>query len=154
MELYETYLKKAISFFKTADHLVYVTMPVVRDNKLFMTVLDNMHMALVSGMNAVLEYERLYKRIMPLADNFESRFEVFKRMMGRYGFINEEAVTIWELKRFIEERKEAPVEFTRSGKFVICSDNYRMKTISIEEIKKYLSITKNFLLKINRVVKK
>ena len=91
---------------------------------------------------------------MPLADNFESRFEVFKRMIGKHGFINDEAIIIRELKRFIEDRKEAPVEFTRSDKFVICSDNYRMKTISIEEIKKYLSITKSFLLKINRIVKK
>ncbi len=154
MELYEVHLKKAISFFKTADHLVYVTMPVVNDNKLFITVLDNIHMALEGGMNAVLEYERLYKRIMPLADNFESRFEVFKRMIGKHGFINDEAIIIRELKRFIEDRKEAPVEITRSDKFVICSDNYRMKTISIEEIKKYLSITKSFLLKINRIVKK
>ncbi len=41
MELHEFYLKKASSFFKTADHLIYVTLPVVNDNKLIVTVLDN-----------------------------------------------------------------------------------------------------------------
>ena len=154
MELYQLYLKKASSFFKTADHLVYVTLPVVNDNKLIVTVLDNISMALSHGMDAILEYERLYKRILPLADNFESRFEVFKsRIIGKYGFINDEALIITELRKFIEERKEAPMEFTRQNKYVICSDNYRMKIISLDEIKKYLSMTKNFLLKINRIVK-
>jgi len=154
MEPHTTHLKKALAFFKTADHLIYVTLPVVNDNKLIVTSLENINLALQNGMNAVLEYERLYKRIMPLADNFNSRYEVFRKaVIGKYGFINEEALLILELKKFIEERKEAPMEFMRSNKYVICSDNYKMKTVSISEIKKYLSSTKNFLFKVSKVLK-
>jgi hypothetical protein len=154
MENHQLHQEKALNFFKTADHLAYVTLPVVEDVKLMVTVLDNIHRSLVHGMNAVLEYERLYKRIMPLAENFDSRFDVFSsKIVGKYGFISDEMELIREIRKVLEDRKDASMEFTRSGKFVICNENYRMKTLSIEEIKKYLSRTKNFLLKVNRILK-
>lgn len=155
MELYEIHLKKAISCFKVADHLTYVTLPLVHDNKLIITILENINLALIHGMNAVLEYEKHYKRVLLLNDGFEFRYEVFtKKIIGRYGFIKEDALLIYELRNFVKERKEAPIEFTRVNKFVICSDNYRMKTVSIEDIKKYLLKTKTFLLKAGKALKK
>ncbi len=154
MELYQNRFKKAADYFKTADHLVYVTLPVIKDVKLIITILDNIHLCLVSSMDAVLEYERHYRRILPLANNFDLRLDVFrKRVIGTRGFLKEEADFIAEIKELVDERKNASMEFTRSGKFIICSENYRMKTISIEEIKKYLSSTKNFLLKVERAIK-
>ena len=153
MELHENYYKKAVSSFKTADHLTYVTFPVVNDYKIILTALENVNNALINGMNAVLEYERLYKRVMPLADNFNSRFEVFKRMFEKYGFNNDEAMLMMELKKFLEERKNASLEFTRSNRVVICYGNYKTKSVSLDDVKKYLSITKSFIFKVNKVLK-
>ena len=154
MEIYQIHHKKALSFLKTADHLTYVTLPVVADNKLIISILDNLYRSLVHGMNTVLEHERMYKRVMPLAENFNSRFDVFRKaIIGRHGFINEEALLILELRKIVEARKESSVEFTRPGKFIICSENYKVESISIDEIKKYLSRTKNFMLKVNQFLK-
>jgi|SRR3989344_2923778 len=153
MELYQQHHSKAMSFFKMADHLIYVTLPAVDDVKLIMTALEDIHIALTSGMNAVLEYERMHKRIMPLTGNFDSRLDVFSNLAGRHGFIGDEIYLIKEIRKLTEDRKSASMEFTRPGKFVICNEDYRMKTISINEIKKYLSITKNFLSKVNNVIK-
>lgn len=153
MELYQEYHRKAMNFFRMADHLIYVTMPVVADVKLIMTALDDIHMALINGMNTVLEYERMHKRIMPLAENFDFRLDVFSKVAGRYGFVNEELFLIREIKGLVDDRKNASMEFTRPGKFVICNEDYRMKTISINEIKKYLSTTKNFLTKVDNALK-
>ena len=153
MELYQNHYKKAVNFFKSADHLIYVTFPVIKDVKLIITVLNNIYFALIHGMDAALEYERYYKRVLPLANNFELRLDVFKkRVVGRYGFANQEAEFIAEIKMLMDERKEASMEFSRSGKFIICSENYRIKTVSVEEIKKYLSTTKNFLIKVNNMI--
>jgi|SRR3989338_487406 len=153
MESHDDFYKKALTSFKTADHLVYVTFNVVRDHKIILTALENLSNSLTNGMNAILEYERLYKRIMPLADNFESRFDVFKKVFEKYGFSNEEMSLIVDLKKFLEERKDAPLEFTRSNKVVICYDNYKMRSVSLDDAKKYLSTTKTFLFKVNKVLK-
>lgn len=154
MELYQNHYRKAVGCFKSADHFIYVTLPVVKDVKLITTALDNIHLALLHGMDAMLEYERYYRRVLPLVNNFDLRLDVFrKRVVGRYGFLSQDAEFIAEIKALIDERKEASMEFTKSGKFVMCSENYRIKTISVEEIKKYLSTTKNFLIKVNKVMK-
>ena len=154
MELYQIHYKKAADFFRAADHLIYVTMPVVQDVKIIVTVLGNINLALLHGMDAVLEYERYYKRVLPLATSFDMRFDVFKkRVVGRNGFSNQEAELIAEIKTLVDKRKGASMEFTRSGKFIICSEDYNMKTLSLEEIKKYLSTTKTFLVKVNGMIK-
>ena len=154
MELYQTHYKKAVDLFRSADHLIYVTMPVIQDVKIIATVLDNIRLALLHGMDAALEYERHYRRVLPLASNFDLRFEVFKkRVVGKHGFSNQEADFIAEIKILADEKKGASMEFIRGGKFIICSENYNMKTLSVEEIKKYLSTTKNFLVKVNGMIK-
>ncbi|MBI2508400.1 hypothetical protein HYV89_05625 [Candidatus Woesearchaeota archaeon] len=154
MEIYQTHYSKAASFFKSADHLLYVTMPVVKDVKLVATVLDNIYFSLAHGMDSILEFERYYKRLMPIANNFDLRLEVFsEKVAANYGFTKEETDFINEIKKLRDDRKNASMEFTRSGKLIICSESYRMKTISIEEIKKYLSTTKNFLLKVDKIIK-
>ena len=154
MELYQLHYKKAVGFFKSADHLIYVTMPVVRDVKIITTVLDNVHLALLHGMDAALEYERHFRRVLPLATNYDMRFDVFKkRVVGKQGISIQEADFIAEIKNLVDERKGASMEFTRSGKVIICSEDYNMKTLSIEEIKKYLSTTRNFLAKVSGMIK-
>ena len=154
MENYQEHYSKATGFFKSADHLMYVTFPVIKDVKLVTTILDNIYFALAHGMDSVLEYERHHKRIMPLANNFELRLDVFgNKVGGGYGFVKEEIDLIANVKKLRDDRKNATMEFTRQGKFIICSEGYRMKTISIEEIKKYLSTTRSFLLKVDKAIK-
>ena len=153
METYHDHYKKAVDYLKAADHLVYVTMPLVKDVKIIKTALDNINLALLHCMDAMLEYERYYRRVLPLANNFDLRFDVFrKRLIGRYGFMKYDAELIAEIKALVDERKVASMEFTKSGKYVMCSDTYNMRTISVDEIKKYLSTTKNFLMKADKVI--
>ena len=154
MELYQTHYKKAVDYFRSADHLTYVTLHVVKDIKLVSTILDNIYLSIINGMDTILEYERFYKRILPLTDNFNSRLDVFRqRVVGRYGFASQDIIFIVELKELVDERKAASMEFTKSGKFVICSQDYRIRTVSVEEIKKYLSTTRNFLIRVNKAIK-
>ena len=153
MEIHQELVKKALNHFKTADHLVYVTMPVVKDNKLMLTVLENLYLAMFNGMDSLLEYERFYKRVGPLAMGFEPRFNVFVKIMDRFNINQEEIDLIRSLKKLLEERKEAPVEFSRQDKFVICSDRYKMKTVNLLEIKEYIAKTKGFLGKVEQIIK-
>lgn len=153
MEKHEELIKKAIKKLRTADHLLYVTMPVVNDNKLLLTILENLNLSVIDGMNSILEYERLYKRIGPLNESFGPRFNVFKQISKRLNFSSEELTLIMSLKTLLEERKESPLEFSRKDKVVICSDSYKMKTVSLNEIKDFIVKVKSFLRKVEVTLK-
>ncbi len=154
MEIYQELAKKSFSSFKTADHLTYMTFPLIKDNKLILTILENINIALINGMNSILEFERLYKRVSPLPENFDMRYDMFQKLVSRrYDIKLEELSLIRSIKNIIDNHKNSPVEFSRPGKFVICSKDFRMKTVSIDEIKQYLILTKGFLRKVSNIIR-
>jgi len=148
-------VSQAKRMYDTADHLTYVTFPVVNEIKLLATITENLHTALVHGMNAILMYDRMYKRIPPLNSDFNSRFEVFKtKCVPRYNIDRSVVLLLQDLREIIEKRKESPMEFQRKDKFVICSHDYRMKTLSLSKVKEYLNQSKPFFSRLDTIFNK
>jgi len=61
---------------------------------------------------------------------------------------------VGEIKDIIMQHKKSPVEFTRNDSFVICSEDYKMKTISLEKMRNYISKSKIFMQNINNIINK
>ena len=61
---------------------------------------------------------------------------------------------IRDIKDIIVEHRKSPMEFVRKDRFVICTDNYRMKTIDAGQIKNYISDAKIFIQKISIITTK
>ena len=103
--------------------------------------------------DAILYYERLYKRIPPVAEPTTDRLQTFKRCAERYNIPQESVLTVKDVVTILEEHKKSPMEFQRKDRFVICSDNYRrVQTLTIEKIKELVQSTKQFLEKINKIL--
>lgn len=154
MELYQQEILEANKLFRTADHMVYVTFPLIKDNKLIITTVESLMSALMKAVNAVVDYDVLYKRISPQSETFELRFEAFKSKCAfRYGIDRKYIVLIQDLKTIVDERKKSPMEFIRKDKYVICSDRYRIKAITIEKTKEYINELKPFMAKVNSIVR-
>jgi len=144
--------KKRISI---ADHMLTVTFPFVKDPKLLVTVVENVFLAMTNSMGSVLYYERLFKRVPLFPDNFESKLNLFKdRCIKKYGVNPEHVVLLREIKDIMIQRGKSPVEFSRKDKFVICNGSYRMKTIGVEQLKKYIENAKEFIGANNNIVSK
>jgi hypothetical protein len=58
-----------------------------------------------------------------------------------------------DLREIIRNRKESPMEFIRKDKYVICSEDYGMKTITIDKVKNYIFQSKSFIIKLNTMFK-
>ncbi len=144
--------KKAV---RAADHLLYITYPVVNDKKLFISIVDNLYKANINAMNAILQYERLYKRVAPYPEIFEHKMDLLKTGIAeRYHLQREYIVLLEDLKKITEARKASPIEFQRQDKYIICSPNYRMETLTIEKLKNYLFQSKLFVEKIAKIIPK
>lgn len=147
-------VERANKSFQTADHLAYVTYPLLKDPKLMMTVVENLYNAMVCGMDAFLQYERLYKRIFNLPDDFSSKMDIFKKVAQRYNINREHIVVIDDLKNVIDYRRKAPVEFVRRERIIMCSDTYKIRSLNMDKVKEYITRSKPFFEKLNKTFKK
>jgi len=136
-----------------ADHVLTQTYPLIQDAKLLLAALENIFLALTNSIGSLLYYERLFKKIPPFQDNFSSKFNMFRaKCVPKYNFNRDQIELILDIKDIILQHKKSPVEFTRKDSFIICSDNYNMKTISLDKIKDYLSKAKLFIDEIHKIV--
>jgi hypothetical protein len=144
---------KANAKIKIADHMLTQTYPLVMDPKLLLAVIDNLFLALVNGMNSILYYDREFKRVPPFVENFENKFRLFREKCAARHRIDKEYIKLMQdVKDIIVAHSKSPIEFARKDSFVICSDKYRMKTIYLERIKKYVELTKRFLSETSVIV--
>ena len=154
MSVYDKYLREASRTFKIADHMVSVTYPLVKDTKLLLAVLENLNLTLKNSIAALVYYDRHYKRLPPFQDSFESQFNVFRaKSVERYKIDKSYITLIQNIESLIKDHKASPMEFIRKDKFVIFSDNYNIKTFSLENIREYVSKIKEFKDKICLIIK-
>ena len=147
-------LKDANRLMNAADHLAYVTYPLIKDNKLIITIAENLNSALLNLMEALLMYERAYKRIPPYPENFDMRLQIFKeKIANRYNIDRSYIVLIEDLKKLVDERKKSTMEFIRHDKYVLFNKNMSIKSITLEKVKKYLNESKPLFLKVNTLLK-
>ncbi|RME54766.1 hypothetical protein D6777_02795 [Candidatus Woesearchaeota archaeon] len=135
----------------TADHLTFVTYPQVREVKMLYGITEHLNNAVNSLISAVVKYEMMYKRL-PFIKNKE--LELFKNKCAtKYGLNYNDLRVIDEIINIVKFRKNAPVEFVRKDKFVICTENYKMKVINLHMVKDYLQMIKRFSNNVSRVIK-
>jgi len=155
MEEFQLASRKAHEKLKLADHMLTQTYPLVRDPKLLVAVMENIFLALTNAMASVLYYERTFKSIPPFVDNFENKLRLFReKCTPKYSLSRKYLDTITEVKEAVLAHRRSPIEFARKENFVICSDNYKLRTITIEQIKGYIGLTKTFLKETAVIVSK
>ena len=155
MEKFQESLAESKRILKIADHIIFITYNVVKDPRLLLSSLKNILTSLTKSMDSLLQYEHLFKRIPALPESFTSKFALFKdHCVKRYNLSQNYLYLIKDIYTLISEHKKSSVEFSRKDKFIICSSNYRMKTVGIPQIKEYLARTKEFNKEIEEIVSK
>ena len=153
MEKFIEYLYEAERKLQTVDHIVYVTLPLVNDKKLLLKVLSELHQITLKYINAVLQFDYLYKKINLTADA-HTNLKIFKEKCApRYKITEIELKLITDLMELSEKHKKSPFEFVRQEKIVIMSENMKPETLTIERIKGFLANTKSVLRKIKEIIK-
>ena len=146
-------LEKARKAIQMADHLSYITFPLIKENKLLLKILEELNIAIISMVNAVLQYEYLNKRI-EIYNNAKDNFETFKNIAFRYSINDEQVRKIIEIINLAEKHKKSPFEFSKNDKIVIMSENMYPDILTLEKIKSYLLEAKDILRKIGIAIRK
>lgn len=147
MEKFLENLQEAEKIIKIADHMVYVTFPLVQDKILLLKILSELKIAISKCINSILQYEYLFKRIK-LFSNPKQNFRNFQdKCAKRYNITKQEIDLIKELFEIIEKHKQSSFEFKKGDKIVIMTENFTPKSVALEDIKKFLVLGKNILKK-------
>jgi len=153
MEKFIEYLEESAKRISIADHLLYITFPLVKDKKLLLKILEEINLGITSCLNSILQYEYLFKRIK-LYSNPKQNFEVFKQKCApRFSITQNEMKSAIELFEIIKLHKKSPFEFVKDEKIVILSDDMKQKTINLEKAKEFLASAKSILEKTKKVLK-
>ena len=153
MERFQDELSAGRRQLMTADHLVSITFPLVKDNKLLLSALENLFVAAKSIMASLLHYEETFKRIPHFKEEHDSMVYWFKlRCAPRYGLSKDYSAVMDELKLLHDDHKASAIEFSRNDCLVICSDNYRFRKVTAAQIKSYVGVVKRMLLAVEEVV--
>jgi hypothetical protein len=154
MEEHQNYLEKAKKSLHVADHMLTMTYPLVSDPKLLVNVVDNLMQSLCLASYSVIYFERYNKNIPPFREDHDSRMNMFKlKCSGKLKYGHELVKLINQLQELLVENKESPISFSRKDKFVICSEEYKIKTLSVEEIKTLIAKAKLYIEEISTFVK-
>ncbi|MEM3405407.1 MAG: hypothetical protein QW117_00305 [Candidatus Pacearchaeota archaeon] len=140
-------LDNAKKYLQTVDHLVYVTFPLIKEQRLLLKALEELQNALINIINSILQYEAYNKKII-ISKNAEENFNIFKKIAPTYSISLNQLEKIIEILKITEKHKKSPFEFIKDGKIVIMGDNFETEILSIEKIKEYIIETKDFLRKV------
>jgi len=138
---------------KVADHMLTITHNVVNDPKLLLLVLEKINATHTHIIAAILAFELENKRIPAFKESFKEMLDLFRvRSVRRYNFKKNHGALAREIYYLLEQHKKSPVEFSRKGKFVICSEDYEMKVLTTEKLAKYIADTKEFIKDAEKMV--
>lgn len=151
MEKFQLLREEALKNYRMADHMLNVTFPLIKDTKLLLGVADNLFLTLTQAMSSILHHERLFKLVPAFNDNFESKFHILHQKRSRYNLEQEYFNLMLELKETIQLHKTSPVEFRKKDRFIICTNNYKVKAITVNQLKIYLKQTRKFLDFMNQI---
>ncbi len=146
-------LKDAQEKMLQADHLTFSTYPQVQEPKLLALIVEDTNVILLNCMQAFLSYERMYKRIGPVKGDFNSELLILKNQLKRYGLDAGIAQTIMEVKNLAEKKKVCPMEFRKRDSYLLCSDDYKIDSLDIRAVKKYVTDARKLLDKAVEVLK-
>jgi uncharacterized protein with ATP-grasp and redox domains len=151
MEQYEQNLKEAARHLQIADLMTYVTFPLINDHRLLLKIFDEIYGSIIGCVNAILNYEAMYKRIK-LYSGINDNFNTFARIGKNYNLSNEQVKRIKELIELNKKHKKSAMEFVRQDKVVIMSDNLGTQVLDLITIKKYLLLAKELMMKVREKI--
>jgi len=153
MEKFQENLAQAIKNLQIADHMTYVTYPLINEKRLLLKIFDEIYKSIICCINAILNYEYLYKRISLYKENNYNMQTFINKCAKNYGLTNRQIQGIIEILELNKQHKQSAMEFVKKDKIIILSDNLGTRTINIQKIKEYLLLAKELLMRANNKTK-
>ncbi len=149
-------LQRAKKEIELADHMLYVTLPMIREVKFLLVIVEHVVIAAQCALEGLLEYEKHWKRLDAFHYSFAVEINAYRQkgLETRYGFDSKFYRLLQKLLEIQHFDKESMVRFKRGDKYILTSNEYSMSVLDLDSIKRYSNLTKKFVEQIGNVVVK
>ncbi len=145
-------IEEANKFLKIADHMVYITFPAMKEQRLLIKILEQIHKAQKAMISFILDNEYQGKRIRLYAEP-QVNFKTFLSCAPKYGIKEPHLDSIKKTASIIDMHIKSPMEFVKQDKLVIMSEGMQMESITHEQVKKHLIQSREMLKSIENQIK-
>lgn len=146
-EKYKILLEEAKSHFKIADHMSYVTLVILKDNRLMIKILHELSESAEALIKSLIYYENFNKRI-PIYKDPEMNLKVFKEKVAKKYITTFELDNLMKIIEIDRKRRESQMEFIKRTRFVFLSGT-KYEVVDLAKIKEIIALMRTTLLKIN-----
>ncbi|MFA5259379.1 MAG: hypothetical protein WC979_04570 [Candidatus Pacearchaeota archaeon] len=153
MQQYKEDLKQALRHIQIADHITYVTFPLVNEKRLLLKIIEEINLAIICSLNCMFNYKYPLKNVDFNKDNLDLLESSLKEISKDYELTNEQIIKIKEIFELNQKHKKSSIEFVKKDNVVILSDNLSFQAINIQKIKEYLLLAKRIIIKFNLKIK-
>ena len=137
---------------RIADHMIYITYPVLKENRLLIKVLEEVYSVVKKTIDMILQHEYEHKRIKMYSDPKINMAIFEQKCAQRYNITSEEIIGIKQIMDLFESHRTSPMEFSRRNKFVIMTDDLRTDSITMVNLKVMLGVAKGIVRKAESVL--
>lgn len=145
---WQTHLAKSKEDFKRANHLAYVTLTLLKENRLLVKILVDLHSSLTNLIKAFLYYEK-ERRLVRLSNKPIENLNTFLQKIAPKYLEKAEIKLIIRILKIARVHKDAPLEFVRKEKFVMFNEG-RVETLTSDVIKTYITQVSKIISKFPR----
>lgn len=154
MEKYQEALQKAKLQYDAAFHLLHVTYPLLKEPKLLIVILSNIHTSIEFCLDAILSYERQLQLVPHYLNNFQSKFNVFRYKSVRRNKIDNSLIeTIETVQQLLQLHQRSLIEFRKDDRLLICDKEFAVQQVTIPNIRHYLEASKTILREAERITR-
>ena len=148
MEKYIEYLNESKRKLRIADHLIYMTLPLVQEKRIYISILTEMNNSTISLMNSVLNFEKI-----KITKGTQNNFDVFFTLLiQKYSSNKDDIHCLKELLEISTLHKNSSVEIFDKKKVVILSEYLKSQTLTLEKIKKFDECLKLSIDKVTQIM--
>jgi len=145
----EQYFAESQKELRIADHMAYVTSPLLTDSNLFASTVNHLYKSILYSVMGFLKNEMDYKRLFALPRENKDKVEFFVRRYAQNMGIETEMLNMVRRMTVVGSAAGSSYkQFSRNNKMVFMSQNFSVEEIDKDSVKKYLSLQKKFILKV------
>ena len=142
---FENHLFEAKKHQRIADHMTYVTYPILNEKRLLIKIFEEVCKSITFGIKSIISFENNIKNNVII-----NEYDRFLFHAKNYNLNNRQISIIKEIIELENYHKNSSMEFMKKEKIVILSDNLSYQTLDISQIKRYLLLSRQFLEKISQ----
>lgn len=147
-------LQKAEKKIQNANHLIYMTYPIVKNQKLIPKILSEIKESILATISAILQYEYLLQNI-ELEDDSKSNFQIFiKKCAPKYSIAYSELLQTKKIIQLAQDHSASSMTVSKNDSIILLSKNMKKSTIALEDTKNFLQIARRIFKKSQERIRK